>query len=77
MVDANKRTGAGNKEQKKHMNSSHQMINQDSGSVEYYTPAYIVEAAREAMGSIGLDPASCEKANQIVQAAVYYDNGEI
>lgn len=35
-----------------------------SASNEHYTPRAIVEVAREAMGSIELDPASCEIANR-------------
>lgn len=55
-----------------------QIINSSSGEVELYTPVEIVELAREVMGEIDLDPASCEIANQVVQADVYYtkeDNG--
>lgn len=38
-------------------------------SVEHYTPAWIVEAAREVLGgAIDLDPASCELANRTVRA---------
>ncbi|EGQ7854347.1 hypothetical protein LCX39_004081 [Vibrio vulnificus] len=43
-------------------------INQDSGNFEYYTPKEIVDAARQCMGGIELDPASSLKANSIVQA---------
>ena len=45
------------------MTASHQLINQTSGGVEWFTPNNIIEAAREAMGSIDLDPASSEAAN--------------
>lgn len=45
---------------------------------EYYTSPEIVEAARCAMGNIDLDPASCERANEVVKAKTYFtreDNG--
>lgn len=47
-------------------------INQNSGNNEWYTPRYIIEAARETMGSIDLDPASSVIANQTVQAKHFY-----
>lgn len=43
-----------------------------SESKEWYTPAAYIEAAREVMGAIDLDPASCETANRVVNAAVYF-----
>ena len=49
------------------MNSA-QLINQDSGDYEYYTPVEIVDAARNTMGGIDLDPFSSAIANQRVQA---------
>ena len=49
-----------------------QLINQDSGDFEYYTPPEIIEAAREVMGSIDLDPASSHRADKIVQADRYF-----
>lgn len=51
---------------------SHQLINQTSGNVEWYTPSWVVDAARYVMGSIDLDPASSEIANQTVRAERYY-----
>lgn len=52
--------------------NNHQLILQDSGITEYYTPAPIVEAARRVMGGIDLDPASCAAANRIVQARRFF-----
>lgn len=52
--------------------SNHQLINADSGNPERYTPQYIIEAARQTMGDIDLDPASCSLANRTVQARHYF-----
>ncbi len=41
-------------------------------SVEYYTPQEYIEAAREVLGEIDLDPASCEAAQEWIQARIYY-----
>jgi hypothetical protein len=44
----------------------------NSGNNEWYTPAPIVEAAREAMGSIDTDPASTAVANETIKAPLFY-----
>ena len=47
-------------------------VSHNSGGEEWYTPAYIIEAARECMGGIDLDPASSEHAQRTVQAARFF-----
>ena len=43
-----------------------------SGSNEHYGPAYLGAMAREVMGGIDLDPASCAQANTLIGARFYY-----
>lgn len=53
------------------MNPS-QLINQTSSEVEYYTDPKILEAAREVLGVIELDPASSARANESVRAKTWF-----
>ena len=45
---------------------------QQSISNEHYTPAKYIEAARHVLGEIDLDPASCDRAQQVVKAKEYF-----
>jgi ParB family transcriptional regulator, chromosome partitioning protein len=47
-------------------------VTNNSGENEWYTPSEFINSAREVMGSIDLDPASCEHANKTVAAAKYF-----
>lgn len=44
-------------------------VRHSSATPEHYTPAYVVEAARETLAVIDLDPFSCEAAQRTVRAA--------
>lgn len=39
---------------------------------EWYTPPDCIEAVKQVLGHIDLDPASCETANKVVQATRFY-----
>lgn len=45
-------------------------------SVEWYTPAWLIDLARETMGGIDLDPASSEQAQRTVKAGAFYTAAE-
>ena len=47
-------------------------VSHNSGEIEWYTPPDLIEAARDCMGGIDLDPASSEKAQEAVRAERFY-----
>jgi phage N-6-adenine-methyltransferase len=47
-------------------------VSNNSGVVEWYTPPIYIDAAREVMGEIDLDPATSEVAQENVKASCYY-----
>lgn len=47
-------------------------IQQNTGNNERYTPKEYIDAAREVLGTIDLDPASSELANETVKATTFY-----
>lgn len=51
--------------------ATHQLLTQSDNN-EWYTPAIYIDAARKLMGSIDMDPASCEYANQLIKATNIY-----
>jgi ParB family chromosome partitioning protein len=47
-------------------------VGHNSGKYEWYTPKKFIDAARNVMGSIDLDPASSEIANKVIQSTKIY-----
>jgi ParB family chromosome partitioning protein len=47
-------------------------VARSTGNVEWYTPPDLVEAARDTLGGIDVDPASCAEANKVVKATRYF-----
>ncbi len=64
-------TARGSAEQVTKMSQPMQLFTSHK-SVEYYTPSMYVEAAREVMGGIDLDPASCPEAQVSIRASQFY-----
>ena len=48
-------------------------VSHNSGENEWYTPPKFIDAAKEVMGGVDVDPASSKVANDTVQATKYYD----
>lgn len=59
-----------------HFFSNEESYRKYSGDHEYYTAPRIIEAVREVLGGIDLDPASNEVANKIVKANTYFTKAE-
>ena len=51
-------------------------VSQNSGNNEWYTPVYLLDAARQTMGQIDCDPASSAIANRAVGATTYFTKDE-
>ena len=51
-------------------------IHHSSGSVEWYTPAWLVEACRNVLGDISVDPCSCEEAQKVVKATQWFGEAD-
>lgn len=47
-------------------------VTNNSGCNEWYTPEKYINLAREVLGEIDIDPASCEFANETVNARLFY-----
>jgi hypothetical protein len=59
-------------------NAKTNRLTYQTGDYEWYSPADIVAAARDVLGAIDLDPASCDVANAVVEASRIFtvaDNG--
>lgn len=62
--------------QRSHVSKQTNFATKLTGNEEWYTPAAYVESARKVMGSIDLDPASCDFANKVVKAKRFFTKDE-
>lgn len=51
-------------------------VTNNSGCNEWYTPERYLDLAREVLGEIDLDPASCAFANETVKARLFYSEND-
>lgn len=51
-------------------------IHHSSSSVEWYTPAWLVEKCRTILRVIDVDPCSCEEAQKVIKAAKWFGEEE-
>ncbi len=51
-------------------------VSHNTGEFEWYTPEALVEAAREVLGAIDLDPASSAAANAVVRAKKFFTTAD-
>ena len=59
-------------ERRKLLQAPEAHVSHNSGDNEWYTPPEYTSAVKEVLGSIDLDPASTEMANEQIGAATYY-----
>lgn len=54
------------------LTEDNQPENSEADSNDWYTPIWVLEAVRNVMGEIDLDPCSCDKANKTVKANNFF-----
>lgn len=54
------------------LRSPKRLVGKFTGNAENYTPEAVIKDVKAVLGEIDLDPASCEEAQQIVQAKTYF-----
>ncbi len=54
------------------LRSPKRLVGKFTGNAENYTPEAVISDVRKVLGEIDLDPASCERAQRVVQAKEYW-----